>query len=160
MRFLIVLAALPVALLVAAQLGALSGRTPSDLGATDGRLKPPSLTRNSVSSQADLHPDHPQRAYARIDPLPFKAGGAQASIQALEQVLSRQKGVRVVRTENGYLYAQATTPWLKFTDDLEFLANGERSVIELRSASRLGSEDFGVNRERIEALRTQYLAQP
>lgn len=69
--FYIVLAAIVLAL-VAAQVGLLSGQRPGDLGVKDGRLKPPSLTRNSVSSQAALMPDHPQRAYASIDPLPFK----------------------------------------------------------------------------------------
>jgi len=160
MRLAVLLAALPLALLLAAQLGALSGRPPGDLGARDGRLKAPSSTRNSVSSQADLFPDHPQRAYARIDPLPFKPGGAQASMQALAQALALQPGVRVVRAEGDYLYAQARTPWLKFTDDMEFVANPSKGAIDLRSASRLGREDFGVNRRRIEALRTLYLAQP
>jgi uncharacterized protein (DUF1499 family) len=59
-----------------------------------------------------------------------------------------------------YLYAQAQTRWLKFVDDLEFWANPNTSVIELRSASRLGREDFGVNRQRIEAIRAAYLAAP
>ena len=145
---------------VAAQLGALAGRMPADLGVTDGHLKPPSSTRNSVSSQADLHPDHPQLAYARIDPLPFKPGGAQASMQALAQALAVLPGARVVRAEGSYLYAQARTPWLKFTDDMEFVANPSKGAIDLRSASRLGREDFGVNRQRMEALRALYLAQP
>ena len=49
------LLALVVLVLIGAQFGGLSGRRPSDLGVTQGRLKPPSLTRNSVSSQAHLH---------------------------------------------------------------------------------------------------------
>ncbi len=49
---------------------------------------------------------------------------------------------------------------MKFTDDLEFWFNPARGVIELRSASRLGRKDFGVNRERAEAIRAAYLARP
>jgi uncharacterized protein (DUF1499 family) len=41
---------------------------------------------------------------------------------------------------------------------MEFWVNPERQVIEVRSASRLGRKDFGVNRQRIEALRRAYLA--
>lgn len=157
--FYIVLAAIVLAL-VAAQVGLLSGQRPADLGVKDGRLKPPSVTRNSVSSQAALVQDHPQRAYASIDPLPFKAGGAAASMKALAAVLSTLPGVTIIEQRPDYLYAQAQTRWLKFVDDVEFWANPVRGVIELRSASRLGREDFGVNRQRMEVIRAAYLAVP
>lgn len=155
----IILAAIVLAL-VAAQVGLLSGRQPGDIGVKDGRLKPPSRTRNSVSSQAALVPDHPQRAYATIDPLPFKEAGAAASLKALEAVLQDMPGVTIIEQRPDYLYAQAQTRWLKFVDDVEFWANPARGAIEVRSASRLGREDFGVNRKRIEAVRAGYLAAP
>lgn len=157
--FYIVLAAIVLAL-VAAQVGLLSGQQPVDLGVKDGRLKQPSRTRNSVSSQAVLFPDHPQRAYATIDPLPFKGASAAASLKVLETVLQDMPGVTIVEQRPDYLRAQAQTRWLKFVDDVEFWANTASGVIELRSASRLGREDFGVNRKRIEAIRATYLAAP
>ena len=157
--FYIVLAAIVLAL-VAAQIGLLSGQPPGDLGVKDGRLKPPSVTRNSVSSQAALMPDHPQRAYASINPLPMKAGGVTESLKALEAVLNGMPGVNVVEQRSDYVYAQAQTRWLKFVDDVEFWANPATGVIELRSASRLGQEDFGVNRQRIEKIRAAYQAAP
>ena len=61
--------ALAVLVLLAAQLGAFSGQAPANLGVRDGRLKPPSKTPNSVSSQADLWAQHPMQDYARIAPL-------------------------------------------------------------------------------------------
>ncbi|MCV0440710.1 MAG: DUF1499 domain-containing protein [Hydrogenophaga sp.] len=157
--FYFVLAAIVLAL-VATQAGLLNGRPPADLGVKDGRLKPPSRTRNSVSSQATLHPDHPQRGYATIAPLPFKGGGAAESMRALDAVLRDIPGIAVVEQRSDYVYAQAQTRWLKFVDDLEFWANPASGTVELRSASRLGREDFGVNRQRIEAIRTAYLAMP
>lgn len=159
LAFYIVLAAIVLAL-VAAQVGLLSGQRPGDIGVKDGRLKPPSGTRNSVSSQAALYPDHPQRAYSTIDPLPFKGAGAAQSFKALETVLRDMPGVTIVEQRPDYLYAQAQTRWLKFIDDVEFWANPASGVIEVRSASRLGREDFGVNRKRIEAIRAAYLAAP
>jgi len=155
--------ALPVLLgvgLLAAQGGSLRGTQPTDLGVKDGRLKAPSLTRNSVSSQAALYPDHPQITYAQIEPLPLKNGGAVASVAALSAALQSLPGVSVVDQQPDYLYAQAQTRWLKFVDDLEFWVNPVAGVLELRSASRLGREDFGANRQRIEAVRAAYLAQP
>lgn len=155
--------ALPVLLgvgLLAAQGGALRGTQPTDLGVKDGRLKAPSLTRNSISSQAALYPDHPQKGYAAIEPLPLKSGDVVASLTALSQALQSVPGVTVVDQQPDYLYAQAQTRWLKFVDDLEFWVNPVAGVIELRSASRLGREDFGANRQRMEAVRIAYLAQP
>ena len=42
---------------------------------------------------------------------------------------------------------------MRFTDDLEFLLDRERGVIDVRSASRVGYSDLGANRKRVEALR-------
>lgn len=157
---LYVIAGILVIAALAIQFGALRGKPPADLGVNNGRLKPPSLTPNSVSSQASLYPDHPQRAYAEIQPLPLKAGSGPASIQALAAVLTALPGIRVVEQRPDYLRAEAETRWMRFTDDLEFWFDPGRKVIELRSASRLGRKDFGVNRERIEAIRAAWLARP
>ena len=155
----IVLSSMALAM-VGAQVGLLRGPRPDDLGVKDGRLKPPSITRNSVSSQATLYPEHPQLAYATIAPLPFKAAGAPQSFQALQTVLRSMPGVTIVEQKPDYLHVQAQTRWLKFVDDLEFWANPANNTIEVRSASRMGREDFGVNRKRIEAIRAAYLAAP
>jgi len=125
---------------------------------TEGRLKPPSATRNSVSSQADLYPDHPQRVYADTDPFPLRHGTPDAAMQALLSALASQPGVRVIQQRPDYAYAQARTRWLGFVDDLEFWVNPAAGVIEVRSASRLGREDFGTNRERVESIRATYMS--
>lgn len=158
---LIVAALLALLPLVAGQLGWLHGPPPSRLGVTEGRLKPPSKTPNSVSSQADLWPDHPQREYARIAPLPAGAGqgGADAAWARLQRVVAGERGARVVRGDGDYLYAQYTTRWLGFMDDAEFWLDRHVGVIHVRSASRWGRRDFGVNRSRIEALRARLAAE-
>lgn len=157
---LYILAGLLVLAAILIQAGVLRGNRPSDLGIANGRLKPPSLTPNSVSSQAALYPDHPQRAYAEIAALPLKNASGEGSLQALAGVLGSMPGITLEEQRPDYLRAQAETRWMKFTDDLEFWFNPARGVIELRSASRLGRKDFGVNRARIEAIRAAYLARP
>ena len=52
---------------------------------------------------------------------------------------------------------RVVSPW-KFVDDAEFWADLPNGVVQVRSASRLGEGDFGVNRERIEALRAALAA--
>ncbi|MCW5657556.1 MAG: DUF1499 domain-containing protein [Burkholderiaceae bacterium] len=152
----IALAALGLLTVAAGQLGFLRGKAPADLGVHGGRLKRPSATPNSVSSQADLFVDHPMRDYARIAPLPA-AGGAQASMARLRAVIERLPGAHVVEQRDDYLYARFETRLLRFTDDAEFWYDPGAQAIQVRSASRLGRKDFGVNRARIEAIRAQLL---
>ena len=139
-------------LFIAGQLGALQGSAPADLGVTAGRLKPPSLSPNSVSSQANLYPDHPQRAYADIAPLKMPAAPA---MDKLLTAVRATDGCRVIKQDSGYLYAQCTTRWMHFTDDVEFWLDGPQSAFQVRSASRLGESDLGANRARVEAIRAR-----
>lgn len=155
LRWLVGAAALAALLPIAiGQAGLLRGKPPADLGVHDGRLRPPSTTPNSVSSQADLWPDHPQRAYASISPLGFTGEGA-AAMARLRRTIESTPGARVVEARPDYLRAEFETRWLRFTDDAEFWLDRGAAVIHMRSASRLGHKDFGANRARIESLRAR-----
>lgn len=156
LKWLLILAiAVPVLAVLAGQLGAFTGSEPGDLGVKDGKLKPPSRNPNSVSSQAALYPDHPQRDYAGIAPLPLR-GDAAASMARIKSILEATPRVRIVKQEPGYLYVQCTTRLMRYVDDLELWADPAAGVIHVRSASRLGRSDLGVNRARVEALRASY----
>jgi uncharacterized protein (DUF1499 family) len=111
------------------------------VGVRDGRLAPCKRTPNCVSSQAD-----PADREHYVAPLAF-AG----TIAGLRRVLERLPRVKVIREEPEYLYAEFRTPLMRYVDDVEFLRAG--SVLHVRSASRLGRRDFGVNRGRVEKLR-------
>ncbi len=146
---------LVVALVLAGQMGLWSGTAPTSLGVKQGKLLPPALSPNSVSSQADLYPDHPQRQAAYIAPLSYQ--GPQASAMAkLLQTLRATPGLKVIESEPDYVYAQATTPLMKFTDDLEFWFDPTHALIHLRSASRVGESDLGKNRARMEDIRARF----
>jgi uncharacterized protein (DUF1499 family) len=145
---------LAVALLVAGRLGLLTGKAPK-LGVVDGRLKPPSKTPNSVTSQANLYPDHPQNAYASIAPFSFQGDG-EAAIRQLAQVMQQMPRTVIVTQNPDYLYAQCNTALLQFTDDVEFWVDTASKVIQVRSASRLGKSDLGANRKRVEAVRAAF----
>ena len=141
----------------AGQLGLLAGSAPAQLGVTDGRLSAPSLNPNSVSSQASLYPESPQQAYAAIAPLRF-TGDGEAAMARLAALLGKSSGTVIVSQKPGYIYAQCSTKVLKFTDDVEFWLDKTAGVIEFRSASRLGRNDFGVNRARMESIRAKFQA--
>lgn len=116
-------------------------RRPTNLGARDGRLAPCKRSPNCVSSQAD-----PADREHYIAPLAY--GGSIAELRRALEALPR---VTVIRAAPDYLYAEFRTPLLRYVDDVEFLKAGE--LLHVRSASRLGHRDFGVNRRRIEAIR-------
>ncbi len=127
---------------------ALGGLTPNNLGITDGKLAPCLKTPNCVSSQAIgdsqhyiapiLYDSSPQEAYAKI-----------------EQLLQSQKGTQIINKADNYIYAQSTSRLMGFVDDVEFYFNPDpqTKTIEVRSASRIGESDLGVNRKRIEQIR-------
>jgi uncharacterized protein (DUF1499 family) len=143
-------------LLVAGRLGWLMARAPEDLGVHDGKLKRPSSTPNSVSSQATLWKDSDALVdYATIAPLPL-AGPPAAAIARLRAIVAAMPGASVVTARDDYLYATFTTRVLQFVDDVELYAAPAEGVVHVRSASRLGRRDFGVNRARIEAIRAAY----
>jgi uncharacterized protein (DUF1499 family) len=159
LKWLVIVALVVVILtLIAGQLGWLEGRAPDDLGVRDGRLKPPARTPNSVSSQAALH--DPQRYavdYARIDPLRYSGDGA-AALDKVRRIVAAMPGAQMIESRPDYLYVQFMTRWLKFVDDTEFWLSPTEGVIHVRSAARIGRKDFGVNRARVEAIRTRLSA--
>jgi uncharacterized protein (DUF1499 family) len=156
----LLMAALVISLVTvgAGQWGLLAGPVPSDLGVRDGKLAAPSKSPNSVSSQADRYPGHPQQAYAQIAPLPY-SGDAASAMKKLADTVRQIHGATIVSEQPDYLYVQFRTRWLGFVDDAEFWHEPATQLIQVRSASRLGRSDLGVNRQRIETIR-QRLQQP
>jgi len=128
-----------------AVLSAMSAR-PRNLGVTDGRLAPCPKSPNCVSSQAE-------DAQHRIDPIRLSVTPA-AAISRLEEVLSKKPRTTVVTKTDRYLHAEVTSRIYRFVDDVEFLVDEQAGVIHCRSASRVGYSDLGVNRARIEQIRT------
>ena len=149
-----VVVALVALILIAGRAGLLKGRTPQ-LGVRDGRLTPPRRTPNSVSSQAALYPDAPQKDYAAIAPFALR-GDAPRSIERLRSIVAALPGAQIVESRPDYLYAQFTSNGLRFVDDTEFWFSPNENVIHVRSASRLGRRDFHVNRKRVEAIGVAY----
>ena len=139
--------------------GPFAGTPPDDLGVRDGKLKAPSTTDNSVSSQASLYPGNPQSRSAGIAPLALRGSGPE-TIAKLGTIVERSDGGRVVRSDRDYLYARYTSKLMGFVDDVEFWYDPTAGVVQVRSASRLGSSDLGVNRQRVEEIRRQLAALP
>lgn len=73
--------------------------------------------------------------------------------QALIRIIKQQPRTKILTEENTYIHSTFTSFVFRFVDDVEFVFDDEHKQIHVRSASRTGRSDFGVNRERIELLR-------
>lgn len=126
-----------------------SWKRPAYLGATDGRLARCKSTPNCVCSQAE-----PADEAHYIAPIAFR-GTAPEAMAAVRKALESLPGSTVVRHEGNYLYAEFRSRLLRFVDDVEFVHDARAGLIHVRSASRLGRRDYGVNRARVEAVRAR-----
>ena len=152
-----VLALLVLLVWLAGRFGALRGHQPADIGVREGRLKPPSRTPNSVSSQADLYPEHPMREYARIAAAARPAAARRPRSRACVRWSSECRARRWSNSATTTSTRSSKPLTLRFVDDVEFWYDPAAQAIAVRSASRIGRKDFGVNRARIEAIRGQLL---
>lgn len=124
-------------------LGGCFWASPGGISLEDGRLQPCPDTPNCVSSRED--------GEQSIEPLSFTGSPGEIRAEILS-FLKEEYGASVQRQSDTYVHATVTTT-LGFVDDLQFrFVPGER-LVHLRSASRVGQSDMGVNRARIEALR-------
>jgi uncharacterized protein (DUF1499 family) len=113
----------------------------------DPDLPPCPSSPNCVSSR---DPD-PVR---RVDPIPFR-GTAEEAREDLETVVRALPRSNVVASAGDLVRAEFRTR-LGFVDDVEFRIDEAAGVIHVRSASRTGYWDFGVNRRRVEAIREAF----
>jgi uncharacterized protein (DUF1499 family) len=79
-------------------------------------------------------------------------GDAQVIFKQLIVRIKNHKNASIISHTKNYLHAEFRTPLMGFIDDLEILALADEGLVHLRSASRLGHSDFGVNKKRVETL--------
>lgn len=153
----VILAATGVVLFFSARTGLFSGTAPADMGVLNNRLKAPSKTENSVSSQAELFSETDANvAYAKISPLKFQGDGPPALARLKKLIENDFKEATLITESDGYLRYEFKTKLLRFTDDVEFFLPEGEGHIHFRSASRLGRKDLGKNRARMEAIREKF----
>ncbi|OCR02658.1 hypothetical protein BCD67_15850 [Oscillatoriales cyanobacterium USR001] len=122
-----------------------AGQRPTNLGIQSGQLAPCPSSPNCVSSFS-------QTTEHKIEPLTYNSTPAEVMAK-LKKVIQSLERTKIITETDNYLYAEFTSALMGFVDDVEFLLDEGKKVIQVRSASRLGDSDFGVNRQRIETIR-------
>ena len=113
-----------------------------------GKLTPCPDTPNCVSSLAGDKKHF-------IEPISYE-GEKDVAQHELLGVLNSFKRVRMVEIEEDYIHAEFVSSFFRFVDDVEFYFDNAKKLIQVRSASRTGYSDLGVNRRRIEEIRKQF----
>ncbi|MBD2452748.1 DUF1499 domain-containing protein [Nostoc sp. FACHB-87] len=122
-----------------------AGKRPNNLGVNNGRLAACPNSPNCVSSQST-------DAIHQIAPLTFNTSPEQA-IANLKSIIQSLPRTTIITETPDYLYAEFKSALMGFVDDVEFYLDREANIFHVRSASRLGQSDLGVNRKRIETIR-------
>ena len=122
-----------------------AGTPPENLGIRDGQLAPCQPSPNCVTSQ-NADPDH------AIAPIEYHQSADEAR-ELLLKVLAVVPRTTVVEQRDRYIRVESESPLMGFVDDGEFYFPLNESVIQIRSAARLGESDLGVNRRRLEQIR-------
>ncbi len=104
----------------------------------------PTTSNCVVSKEAD--------AEHKIEPLTYKSDRATAYADLL-RVLAAVPRTVVTEKTDAYIRAESTSRIFHFVDDLEFYFPTDEKLIQIRSASRVGESDLGVNRRRLEQIR-------
>ncbi|MCM1981341.1 DUF1499 domain-containing protein [Lyngbya confervoides] len=125
--------------------GLFAGDSPTNLGVDHGQLAPCPASPNCISSQS-RDPEH------YIEPIAYQ-GDNQAAKSVLLDVLSVVPRTRIIEQGDRYVRVEFTTALMGFVDDGEFYFPDNENLIHLRSASRLGESDLGLNRRRMEQIR-------
>jgi len=114
-------------------------------GATNDRLSPCPKSPNCVSSLSKEESHY-------VEPLSYRVSQEEAR-EKLISVINSMKRSEIVTAETNYIHAIFKSALFRFIDDVEFSFDDQRKVIDVRSASRTGYSDLGVNRKRVERIR-------
>ena len=117
----------------------------SKLGLIDNHLVSCPASPNCVVSQ------NGDKKHA-IEPIAYHVDRDKAK-ETLLKVLSVVPRTEVIEETDNYIHALSKSRIFKFIDDVEFYFPKDENVIHIRSASRVGESDLGVNRRRMEQIR-------
>ena len=146
---LIVFAVLIVALLIAFFFMAATSRDGKAPGLVEGRLAKCPDSPNCVCSE------YKDDARHYVDPIVMRHNTASDVFRVLREAI-HTRGGKIQSQSSHYLAASFSSSLFGFVDDVEIRMDDKRKLIHVRSASRVGHSDFGVNRQRIERLRAIY----
>jgi uncharacterized protein (DUF1499 family) len=117
-------------------------------GVANGRLSPCPSSPNCCSSQSITRDQF-------IEPIQYEETQQMAQKRMIS-LIERMKRAKIITVTENYLHAEFTSAFFRFVDDVELYFDDTLKTIHMRSAARTGYYDFGVNRKRLEAIKSEY----
>ena len=90
----------------------------------------------------------------------FKVKDLEHAFKKAIKIVSDTPRTKIVEQTNSYIHAEAKTTWRRYTDDLLLKAIPEEGIIQVRSESRIGIGDNGVNKRRVDDLAYRLMTEP
>ena len=118
-------------------------------GMSSDRLSPCPESPNCVSSLSEDKSHH-------VEALTYNTTLEEAR-EKLISVINSMERSEIVTAETNYIHATYKSSLFRFVDDVEFSFDDQEKIIDVRSASRTGYSDLGVNRRRIEEIRQRFV---
>jgi len=131
-------------LVVYITLAIMSQKAPDTLGLKGGKLAPCPESPNCVCSE-QVQPSDKEHFIQAIQ--------ADKALWAKFKAIIQEQGAEIITDDDNYVHATFSTPVFHYVDDVELRFDEAEGLIHIRSASRMGRSDFGVNRKRAEKLK-------
>lgn len=82
---------------------------------------------------------------------PISSLNPKKTLAKIKTELKLMDNVQIKESTEKYIHAVFTSSFFKFKDDVEFMIQDKN--IQIKSASRVGYSDMGVNRKRLEKIK-------
>ena len=90
----------------------------------------------------------------------FKVVDTEKAFRKAIKIVSETTRTKIVEQTSSYIHAEAKTKWRRYTDDLLVMAIPEKGIIQVRSESRIGIGDNGVNQRRVDDFAYRLMTDP
>ena len=82
----------------------------------------------------------------------WEVTNSDESFKELIDILKNTPRIKIINIKEDYLHALATSRVMKFIDDIEIKKSEKGNILKVKSKSRTGFYDLGVNKRRINTL--------
>ena len=89
----------------------------------------------------------------------FKVNDLENTFKKATKIVSETARTKIVEKTDSYIHAEAKTKWRRYTDDLLLKAIPEKGIIQVRSESRVGIGDNGMNQKRVDDFAYRLMAE-
>ena len=85
----------------------------------------------------------------------WEVSSIRQPFEEIKEIVENSPRTELVELDGDYLHAEVTSKWMKYVDDLEISFVPESSKLQVRSESRVGESDLGVNQKRVDLLKSK-----